>query len=129
MISFIVGLALATAAETATPTEVATAQEWVKLIDQRRFNESWDAAGKFFQSQISQASWTAAVQPVREPLGTVESRNLKSVTKATSLPGAPNGDYRIVQFATKYASKKDATETVVLACDATQCKVDGYFIR
>jgi hypothetical protein len=54
---------------------------------------------------------------------------VKVVTKAKSLPGAPDGDYEVVQFQTRFANKAAATETVVLSREATGWKVDGYFIR
>lgn len=130
MISILVGLALATTAEQATSSvEVATAKEWVSLIDQRRWTDSWDATGKLFQSQMPRTSWTAAIRPVREPLGAVMSRTLKGSAEAKSLPGAPDGDYKIVQFTTSFAAKKDGVETVVLARETSGWKVNGYFIR
>jgi len=37
------------------------------------------------------------------------------VTPAASLPGAPPGDYAIVAFATGFAARPNAIETVVMA--------------
>jgi hypothetical protein len=62
-------------------------------------------------------------------LGGVSSRVLKSATKSRSLPGAPDGEYVVVQFQTSFANKAAATETVVLSHEASGWKVDGYFIR
>ena len=61
-------------------------------------------------------------------MGPVSSRVLKGVTKAKSLPGAPDGEYEIVKFKTSFAHKADATETVVLSREASGWKVVGYFI-
>ena len=91
--------------------------------------ESWNAAGALFKSQMPQPRWSSTIQPVREPLGPVASRSLKKITKAASLPGVPDGECEVVQFQTSFVHKADATETVILAREATGWKVDGYFIR
>lgn len=105
------------------------AEEWVRLIDGQRWGESWQASGSLFKAQLTEAGWTATVQPLRQQLGAVASRSLKSVSSASSLPGAPAGEYKIVQFATAFANKSDATETVILAHEGPTWKVNGYFIR
>jgi hypothetical protein len=101
----------------------------LSLIDSKSWDQSWSAAGTVFKSQMSAGGWVSAAQPVREPLGAVSSRSLKSVTKTSSLPGAPDGEYEVLQFQTSFAQKSDATETVVLAHEPAGWKVDGYFIR
>jgi DNA-binding CsgD family transcriptional regulator len=106
-----------------------SAREWLALLDGQHWDESWKAAGALFRSHISPALWASKVQPVRQPLGPVSSRALQNVTKATSLPGLPDGQYEILQFATRFAHKPDAIETVTLAHDSSGWKVDGYFIK
>ena len=128
MISILVAVALSTAAERGE-ADVATAKAWVALVDGRRWSESWVATGTLFRSQLHQPRWASTVQSVREPLGTVVTRSLKTVTKTNSLPGAPDGEYEVVQFQTTFAKKRDATETVILAKETSGWKVDGYFIR
>jgi len=54
---------------------------------------------------------------------------LQKVIKTSALPGAPDGQYEMLEFQTSFALKKDATETVVLAREPSGWKVDGYFIR
>ena len=101
----------------------------MRLVDAKRWNDSWAAAGTLFKSQMPQPRWASTIAPVREPLGAVSSRALKDVTTSKSLPGAPDGEYEVVQFQTSFAHKPEATETVVLAHEAAGWKVDGYFIR
>jgi hypothetical protein len=132
MLSIFVAMALATAGDpvsTAAGAELTAANAWVSLIDKQRWAESWSEAGALFKSQVSQQGWASTVQPVRTPLGAVSSRALKSVTKATSLPGVPDGEYEVVQFRTSFEHKNDATETVVLAHESSGWRVNGYFIR
>ena len=78
---------------------------------------------------MPQPRWASTIQPVRDSLGAVSSRSLKGITKAPSLPGAPDGEYEVMQFQTNFANKAAATETVVLSYEASGWKVVGYFIR
>lgn len=49
--------------------------------------------------------------------------------KAQTLPGAPDGEYQIIQYRTVFANKAGAVETVVLARVGDQWEIVGYFIR
>ena len=104
-------------------------RQWAQLLDGQRWDEAWGAAGTIFKAQSSQAGWPSIIQPVRQPLGPVTSRVFHGVKKAGSLPGAPSGDYEIIEFATNFANKPGAIETVVLAREGSAWKVNGYFIR
>lgn len=129
MLSILLAMALTAASEHSTSADVTVANSWIGLVDARRWDDSWNAAGTLFKSQMPQSRWASTIQPVREPLGTVASRSLKKVTKATSLPGAPDGEYEVVQFQTRFSNKADATETIVLSRETSGWKVVGYFIR
>jgi len=107
----------------------ASAETWAQLLDGQHWADSWKTSGSIFRSKLTEADWTAKIQPLRRQLGPVSSRSLKSVSSATSLPGAPDGEYKIIQFATVFANKPDAVETVVLTHESSAWKVDGYFIR
>ena len=65
----------------------------------------------------------------RESLTADDFAFLQGVTKATSLPGAPDGKYEILRFATSFRLEPDAIETVTLAHEPSGWKVDGYFVR
>ena len=108
---------------------VAAAQAWARLLDGQRWSESWKASAASFKLKVPEAGWVSMVQPLRGQLGSVSSRSLKSVQSTTTLPGAPDGDYRIVQFDTTFANKSDAVETVVLSREGAVWAVSGYFIR
>lgn len=105
------------------------AEVWAKLLDQQRWDDSWKTSGSLFQSKLTTQSWTAIIQPLRAQLGAVSSRSVVMVTSATSLPNAPDGQYKIVEFATSFTNKPKAVETVILAKEGADWKVDGYFIR
>ena len=115
-------------ADALTP-DVATANAWLEKLDAKNWNESWQGTGKPFQSNLTQEQWVKTAQAVREPLGAVLSRHILGVTKTTSLPGAPDGEYGVLTYSAAFTNKASAVETVVLARDGAQWKIVGYFIR
>ncbi|MDB5438061.1 MAG: transcriptional regulator, LuxR family [Caulobacteraceae bacterium] len=114
------------AAETA---ETKLARQWLEMLDDKYWDLSWDSAGAQFKSSIPKPAWAARVGPLRAPLGAVTSRTLLAVTRTSALPGAPPGEFLIIQFDTNFASKPHAVETIQLYREASGWKVDGYFIR
>ncbi len=108
----------------------AAAESWLKVVDAGDHAKSWDQAAAFFKGAVTREQWTQAAGAVRAPLGALVSRKLKSREHKTSLPGAPDGKYVVVQFDTKFANKASAVETVTPMLDADgKWRVSGYFIR
>ena len=60
----------------------------------------------------------------------MKSRTLKSATFATTLPGAPDGEYVVFEFNTTFDEKSAAIETLttIRETDGTW-RVGGYFIQ
>jgi hypothetical protein len=109
---------------------VAAAERFVALVDQGRYGESWETAARLFTARIARAEWERTVAGVRPPLGAVVRRTLLSTRAMTSAPGAPDGDYVVVLFASAFARKETAVETVTTLREADgQWRVAGYFIK
>ena len=67
---------------------------------------------------------------MRKPLGKVISREVKSKSYHTSLPGIPDGEYVVIQFETSFENKKSAIETLTPMMDKdVKWRVSGYFIK
>jgi serine/threonine protein kinase len=112
------------------PEVAVLAEGWVAGIDAGNYGQSWKDAAKFFQSAITESAWVAALEGVRKPLGTVKSRKILAVNKANSLPGAPDGEYFLIQFDTAFAAKAEAVETVTFKLEEDGVwKAAGYFVR
>lgn len=126
---FALGSALAQNAEAVSQAQEAAAR-WVALADAGQFTASWDQAATSFQAAITKPQWERAMQAVRAPLGSVKSRQLKSARFSTSLPGAPDGEYVVVQFDTQFEHKASAVETVTpMKGKDGAWRVSGYFIK
>jgi hypothetical protein len=117
------------AAEPADDAVVA-GKAWLAGVDAGKYEESWERAGATFRHAVTREQWTQAVGGGRGPMGELESRELTSRQEATTLPGAPDGQYVVMQFRTAFAHKAAAVETVttVLETDG-KWRVVGYYIQ
>jgi len=128
--ALLLGNALAFADDQSEKAAVESAKRWLALLDAADYGASWNEAAGLFRSAVSKTQWTQKVQPVRESLGKVESRTLKSATYSTSLPGAPDGQYVVMQYQTSFERKKSALETVTMMLDKDgKWRASGYFIK
>jgi hypothetical protein len=109
---------------------VISSQKWLSLIDEGKYPESWKEASEFFRKSIDQDQWEKTLQAVRNPLGKLITRKLKSKTFQTSLPGAPDGEYVVIQFDTIFENKKSSIETVTPMREKDGWwRVAGYYIK
>lgn len=109
---------------------VVAAQKWLALIDAGNYADSWKKAAGYFRAAVNQEKWEQSLQAVRTPLGKIISRKVKSKVYQTSVPGAPDGEYVIIQFQTSFQNKNSAIETVTPMLDKDgQWRVSGYFIK
>lgn len=113
----------------ASTDAAAAAKAWLVLVDKGDYAQSWATSSTLMQARVTQADWTKAAQPIHEQLGAVVSREPAGVEMMKALPGAPDGEYAIVRFNTKFEKKADAKETVTMLLDGGIWKSAGYFIQ
>ena len=114
----------------ASPVAVEAAHAWLGTVDAGEYEKSWEDAAVYFRNAISKDNWIKALNGVRPPLGDLMSRELKSAVYTTALPGAPDGEYVVIQFVTVFANKQQAIETVTPMKDPDGAwRVSGYFIK
>lgn len=107
-----------------------SANSWLALVDAAQYGQSWDEAATLFKSAVTKQEWMKAVQSTRAPLGALKSRTFKTATFTRSLPGAPDGEYVVIQFDTRFENKAAAVETVTPMRQKNGAwKVSGYYIR
>jgi hypothetical protein len=108
----------------------AAAQKWLALIDAGNYSETWKEASAIFRGAVTEPGWENSMNTFRQPLGDLVSRKLKSAQHMTEMPGAPDGQYVVMQFETSFANKKSAIETVTFMLEKDgQWKSAGYFIK
>ena len=118
------------AAEKPEDAAQAAAESWLKLVDDGKYEESWDQAAKLFKGAVTKEQWKMAVAGVRGPLGKLVSRKLKTRDYMEKVPGGPDGKYVVIQYDTVFEQKASAVETVTPMVDPDGAwRVSGYFIR
>ena len=116
--------------EAAEEKAVEAAKKWLDLTDNGEYAKSWETAAEYFKDAVSEEQWKQAMTSVRKPLGEVKSRELKSKEYASTLPGAPDGEYVVIQFVTSFENKTNSVETIIPMLDKDgQWRVSGYFIK
>lgn len=109
---------------------VEAAEAWLALVDAGKYAESWDEAAEQLKNAVSKDAFAHSLGAVRKPLGDVTSRKIESKRYLTKLPGAPDGEYVVIQYKTAFANKESATETItpMLGKDK-KWRVSGYYIK
>ncbi len=106
------------------------AKSWLGVVDSGRYAESWNQASALFRKQVSAEQWERAVRSARGPLGKILARDFKSAQYSRTLPGAPDGEYVVLQHDASFENKKEALETVVTMKEKDGTwRVAGYFIK
>lgn len=111
----------------AAPTEAAAAraaEDFLKLVDDSRWAESYAATGAQFRALNTPGRWAEVSARVRPPLGPVLTRDLVA---NEYVPAPPEG-YQLVKFRSAYASGAQQTESLSLAWEDGAWKVVGIVI-
>jgi hypothetical protein len=113
-----------TATSAADADVLDAARQWLALVDQGRWDESFRATGKPFRKLNTAQTWAAASEKMRASLGAESSRTFVS---EEDLPAPPYG-YEVVKFRTSFANKADAVETVALDREDGSWRVVGVTV-
>lgn len=117
-------------ADSRTDAAVEAAEAWLGLVDAGKYKESWSEAAPFFKERVGEEEWVKMVSLARTPFGALKSRELMNARYLTSLPGAPDGEYVVIQFKTSFENKAEAVETVTpMKDDKGTWRVSGYYIK
>jgi len=132
---FVLGISLWACLATAQGFEkqkaaITAADQWLGLIDAGRYAESWQESATYFRNAVTEDQWAQLLNATRKPLGELVYRKVKNATFTTSLPGAPDGEYVVIQFETIFKKKGSAIETVTPMFEKDGgWRVSGYFIK
>ncbi len=109
---------------------VISAEKWLGMVDSGKYAESWKEAAELLRNATKQEQWKQSLQAARTPLGRLVTRTIRTKTYETSLPGAPDGEYVVIEFKTSFEHKKSAIETVTPMMDRDgKWRVSGYYIK
>jgi DNA-binding CsgD family transcriptional regulator len=107
------------------PDVLEAARQWLALVDQGKWDDSYRMMGSAFQKLNTAQVWADASDKMRAQLGAVISRTFLS---EQNLPAPPYG-YEVVKFRAKYANNANAVETVTLEREGDAWRVVGAIIE
>ena len=109
---------------------IQAAEKWLVLLDTGKIGAAWDTAAQHLKSIVTRKKWIEGITAARKPFGKLDSRKAERFARAHQLPGAPDGDYSIVEFISTFKNGKVATEQVIwMLGEGDVWRVSGYFIR
>ncbi|MCM8813664.1 MAG: DUF4019 domain-containing protein [Candidatus Omnitrophica bacterium] len=118
------------AMEDKTAAALDAAQQWLAVCDQGDYGQSWETAAVYFKGAVQKEQWEQMLVAVRAPLGPVRKREVMGRDYRTALPGAPDGEYVVMQFAVSFEKKNESVETVTMMFEQDRgWRVAGYFVR
>src|SRR5438105_535220 len=92
----------------------SSAARWLALVDSARYRVSWDSAAAMFRAQVSAPDWQQSVIAARSQVDPLAGRGVRSAEYSRSLPGAPAGEYVVIQYSTSARDGIHVVETVTL---------------
>lgn len=107
-----------------------SALKWLNMVDDGKLEESWKAASEIFRESLPQSQWVTMAGSVRNPLGKKVSRRFYRSLYTKSLPGAPSGEYMIIEFDTVFENNTKAIERITSKLDKDGVwRISGYFVK
>jgi hypothetical protein len=106
------------------------AQAWLEVVDAAEYGKSWDAAASMFKAAVTQEQWEAAVVQARGPFEPMGGRKFLGAKYMTELPGAPKGEYVVMQYEIRASDNTRLIETITPMLDSDgEWRVSGYFVQ
>ena len=103
---------------------------WLSMVDEGKYAESWQNTSSYFKNVIDADQWEKTLKSVRRPLGEMLSRKAISQFYTQTLPGAPDGEYVVIQYKSSFRDKASAIETVTPSLEKDGIwRVSGYYIK
>lgn len=116
-------------AESDEEMALEAAQKWLDLVDAGEVRESWKQSSEWFRRILTEQQWAATVRAIRKPLGDVVARRLLRTQYKESLPGAPAGQYVVIEYRTDYERRPAAVEVITPTLEDGSWRIAAYEIR
>ncbi len=109
---------------------VAAAEKWLEAVDAGDYGRGWLEASELFRASVESDKWEESMREIHKPMGKLLSREVRTKRYMDQLPGAPDGEYVIIEFDASYENKKEAQETVTPMLEKSgEWRVSGYYIK
>jgi len=126
----ILALSVASCSHDQTTPAKSAAEAWLKMVDSGNYAQSWDAAANVMKTTVAKEQWQQILNANRAPLGSLISRKLISTEYKQELPGAPAGQYFVLQYQSDFAHKSSVIETAAPMLDQDgNWRVSLYYLK
>jgi len=99
-------------------------------IDETAAERDAAAAAEAWLALVDAAQWRESLARLHTVFGRTLHRGLSDARYTTSVSGAPDGEYVVMEYAAELERKQEAVETVVAMRDEDGAwRVGGYFVR
>lgn len=92
----------------------AAADAWLALIDSGQYRRSWEEAAVQARSVFPADQWVGFISALRSRLGALRSREHSAIQFGEVAPGAPPGEYVLLEYRSAFGNDPEATERVTL---------------
>lgn len=108
----------------------AAAERFLEMVDQDRYEESWQMAAKLLQEQVPLDEWKANLGQIRTAVGPLIEREQSDVSYATMAKDSPEGDYIQIFYDSRFGARSEVEEIVTTMLEQDgHWRVAGYFVR
>jgi hypothetical protein len=108
---------------------IKAATKWLELLDANQLSRAYDQCAELLKKDVTRQKFASGVRDFRKPYGKVKDRQPSKFARAHVMPGAPEGDYALIEFETTFAKKKGDEQVVWMLEKDGIWRVSGYFIR
>jgi Protein of unknown function (DUF4019) len=109
---------------------IEASTKWLALLDAGKTGAAWDSGSPYLKSVVTRTKWIDGITDARKPFGKFVKRTPTKFARSHSMPGAPEGDYSIIEFDTEFENGKRAQEQIIWMLGEREVwSVSGYFIR
>ncbi len=93
----------------------AAASNWLQLVDDGKYADSWATSSQQMQLVMSKGEWVKLLNAVRHPLGSVNHREIAQQRPAENPKGLAPGDYMVILYQTAFSNRPKGEELVTLS--------------
>lgn len=93
------------------------AQAWLKLVDEGKYEESWEQGSVSFKNVMPKKTWVQALGVARRPLGPVQGRSVRNQAPAMNPNRMPPGIYMVINFDTSFSQASKSGEFMTMRKD------------
>lgn len=116
--------------EEAVAQTASEAEAWLKLVDNGKYEESWQAASPTMELIMKQKEWVIYLKKIRKPMGSLVKRTLMEQRIASNPEGVPKGNYMVMAYQTAFTDRPKANELLILSQGADgHWRPLSYFVK